>query len=64
MPGSLGHERVDAQTFADMGADFVKNDDCRVIYGNAYHDYGIMMEAIAAASRPMFHNVKGNWSQM
>ena len=28
MPGSLGNEQVDAQTFASYGADFVKNDDC------------------------------------
>jgi len=27
-PGSLGHEEVDAQTFADWGVDFVKNDGC------------------------------------
>ena len=26
MPGSLGNERLDAATFAEMGADFLKND--------------------------------------
>lgn len=28
MPGSLGNEEIDAETFASYGADFVKNDDC------------------------------------
>ena len=32
MPGSLGHEQQDAATFAWMGAEFLKNDDCSVIY--------------------------------
>ena len=42
MPGSLGNEAVDAKTFAAMGADFLKNDDCGVIYANAAQDYGAM----------------------
>eukprot|EP00041_Stephanoeca_diplocostata_P012494 m.209367 g.209367 ORF g.209367 m.209367 type:complete len:700 (+) comp18979_c0_seq1:97-2196(+) len=58
MPGSLGYEQLDADTFAAFGADFVKNDDCRVVYANAVKDYGAMQEAIANAPRPMLHNVK------
>ena len=58
MPGSLGHEQLDAATFASYGADFVKNDDCGVVYANAYRDYGAMQAAIAAVDRPMLHNVK------
>ena len=58
MPGSLGHEQLDAETFASYGADFIKNDDCGVVYANAYKDYGAMQAAIAAVARPMLHNVK------
>ena len=35
MPGSLGNEEIDARTFAEMGADFLKNDDCHVVYADA-----------------------------
>src|SRR5262245_34832047 len=28
LPGSLGHERIDAQTFADWGVDYLKYDHC------------------------------------
>jgi alpha-galactosidase len=58
MPGSLGNEDIDARTFADFGADFVKNDDCGVVYADAFKDYGVMQEAIAKVPRPMIHNVK------
>lgn len=44
MPGSLGHEQIDADTFAAFGADFVKNDDCGVVYANAVQDYGAMQK--------------------
>jgi hypothetical protein len=30
MPASLGNEVQDAHTFAYYGADWLKNDDCRV----------------------------------
>ena len=58
MPGSLGNEQIDADTFAAFGADFIKNDDCRVVYADAVKDYSAMQRAIAIADRPMFHNVK------
>jgi alpha-galactosidase len=58
MPGSLGNEEIDARTFAEYGADFIKNDDCGVIYAHAIKDYGAMQQAIAKADRPMIHNVK------
>ena len=47
MPGSLGNEVQDAATFAWMGATFLKNDDCGVIYADAAKDYGAMQRAIA-----------------
>eukprot|EP00054_Salpingoeca_dolichothecata_P021598 m.138683 g.138683 ORF g.138683 m.138683 type:complete len:461 (+) comp24042_c0_seq1:349-1731(+) len=58
MPGSLGHEKLDSETFAAMGADFLKNDDCHVNYSHAFQDYGAMEQAIAALPVPMLHNVK------
>ena len=58
MPGSLHNEGIDADTFASYGADFVKNDDCGVVYANAALDYGAMQRAIASVARPMLHNVK------
>ena len=27
-PGSYGHEKVDAETFAEWGVDYVKEDNC------------------------------------
>ena len=44
--------------FAAYGADFLKNDDCGVVYANSVRDYGAMQRALAAVSRPMLHNVK------
>eukprot|EP01050_Picozoa_sp_SAG11_P011482 SAG11_NODE_1217_length_5498_cov_3.519444_3_plen_196_part_00 len=59
MPGSLGNEAIDARTFASMGAEFVKNDDCGVIYAHAAEDYGAMEQAIAAVPHvEMIHSVK------
>ena len=58
MPGSLGNEVLDAATFALYGADFVKNDDCSVVYADAEKDYGAMQDAIAGTARPMIHSVK------
>lgn len=59
MPGSLGKEELDALTFSEYGADFIKNDDCGVVYADAAQDYGTMQSAIASVTdRPMYHNVK------
>jgi alpha-galactosidase len=59
MPGSLGNEVIDARTFAEMGAVFLKNDDCRVKYSDAAKDYGAMQRAIAALPAvAMIHSTK------
>lgn len=31
-PGSLGHEDVDAQSFADWGIDYLKYDNCEASF--------------------------------
>ena len=59
MPGSLGNESIDAKTFAAMGAEFVKNDDCGVVYAHAAQDYGAMEKALAAVPGVrLIHSVK------
>lgn len=58
MPGSLGHEALDAATFARWGVDFLKNDDCHVVYADSVRDYGAMQRALAATSREITHAVK------
>lgn len=46
--GSLHHEKIDAQTFADWGMDFVKMDTCgKGPYGCGVHD-GCMQNSTAA----------------
>ena len=42
-----------------MGAEFLKNDDCGVVYAHAARDYGAMQRAIAALPGvAMIHSVK------
>ena len=59
MPGSIGNESIDAKTFAAMGAEFVKNDDCGVVYAHAAQDYGAMEKTLAAVPGVrLIHSVK------
>ena len=56
-PGSQGHEEVDAQTFADWGADFAKLDSCGGTLANGteswYHQYGRWADAMNKTGRQM-----------
>lgn len=47
--GSLGHESVDAQTFANWGVDYVKLDYC----GGSLSAFPAMRAGIAATGRPI-----------
>jgi alpha-galactosidase len=51
-PGSFGFEALDAQTYANWGVNFVKEDSC---YGSRAPeiDYGIMRDALNATGRHM-----------
>jgi alpha-galactosidase len=60
-PGSLGHEQIDAQTFADWGIDLLKYDNC-------YHNgdttkeqyiarYTAMQTALADTGRPIVYSL-------
>ena len=51
--GSLGHESVDAQTFANWGVDYVKIDYC----GGNLSAFPAMRAGIAATGRPMFLSI-------
>ncbi|CAM9000469.1 unnamed protein product [Rhodiola kirilowii] len=57
MPGSLGHEEIDAKTFAEWGIDYLKYDNC-------FHDgskptvrYPVMTRALMKAGRPIFLSI-------
>src|SRR6185369_60279 len=42
-PGSYGHEYIDAMTYASWGADYLKEDNCKVVLtSTALADYGAM----------------------
>lgn len=51
--GSLGHERTDAQTFADWGVDYIKLDLC----GGNLSTFAAMRAGIAATGRPMYLSI-------
>jgi alpha-galactosidase len=60
-PGSLGHERLDAQTFADWGVDYLKYDNCNNAGSTTkqqYIDrYTAMRDALAATGRPIVYSI-------
>jgi len=62
-PGSLGHETVDAQTFADWGVDYLKYDNCgsHAPYPDTtqgYIDrYNAMGNALKATGRPIVYSL-------
>jgi|BarGraNGADG00212_1021973.scaffolds.fasta_scaffold14486_1 alpha-galactosidase len=67
-PGSLGHEQVDAQTFADWGVDYLKYDNCNTPAGTAdtqaefIQRYSVMRDALAATGRPIVYSIC-EWGQ-
>ncbi len=60
-PGSLGHESVDAQTFADWGVDYLKYDNCNNAGSTTtqqYIDrYSAMRDALAATGRAIVYSI-------
>ncbi|KJE95576.1 alpha-galactosidase [Capsaspora owczarzaki ATCC 30864] len=57
-PGSVGYEKIDAQTYAAWGVDYLKYDNC-----NAPADqtpqvrYNAMRDALNATGRPIFYSM-------
>lgn len=76
-PGSLWHEEVDAQTFADWGLDYLKYDNCYIDdeycqcnfncpnvtnWRAAILRYSAMSNALNKTGRPIFFSMC-NWGQ-
>jgi alpha-galactosidase len=60
-PGSLGHEKVDAQSFADWGVDYLKYDNCNNAGSSTQQQYidryTAMRDALAATGRPIVYSL-------
>jgi len=60
-PGSLGHEQVDAQTFADWGVDYLKYDNCNNAGSTTTQEYidrySAMRDALQATGRPIVYSI-------
>ncbi|MGK5739315.1 NPCBM/NEW2 domain-containing protein [Micromonospora sp. URMC 103] len=57
MPGSLGHEDLDAQTFADWGVDYLKYDNCNNQGVPAQERYQAMGDALRKTGRPIVYSI-------
>lgn len=60
-PGSLGHEAIDAQTFASWGVDYLKYDNCNNQSDESRADYvrryTAMGDALRATGRPIVYSL-------
>ncbi len=60
-PGSLGHEKTDAQTFADWGVDYLKYDNCNndgsTTTAQYIARYTAMRDALAATGRKIVFSI-------
>jgi alpha-galactosidase len=59
-PGSLGHEKDDAESFAEWGVDYLKYDNCFNTGASALDRYPAMRDALNATARPIFYSIC-NW---
>jgi alpha-galactosidase len=62
MPGSLDHEELDAQTFADWGVDYLKYDNCNNEGRPALERYTKMRDALEKTGRPIVYSIC-EWGQ-
>ncbi|XP_042405073.1 alpha-galactosidase-like [Zingiber officinale] len=62
MPGSLGYEYVDAQTFASWGIDYLKYDNCYNRNIDPQVRYPVMTKALRQAGRPIYYSLC-EWGQ-
>lgn len=68
-PGNLGNEQIDAQTYADWGVDYLKEDNCHSSTGandqdQIFTEFGLMRDALNATGRPIFFSVCGGGDQL
>ena len=59
-PGSLNHERQDANSFASWGIDYLKYDNCNNQGDPDQQRYTAMRDALAATGRPIVYSLC-NW---
>lgn len=57
MPGSLGHEEQDANTFASWGIDYLKYDNCNNDGSKPTVRYPVMTRALMKTGRPIFFSL-------
>ena len=68
LPGSFGHERIDMETFAQWGVDYIKMDSCFAENNGrmSSEDYALYRKCIKAAGRPMVLSISdfgnGAWA--
>jgi len=62
--GGAGHERADAQAFANWGVDYLKYDWCRAdaSHDQQVHYFAAMRDALRATGRHIFYSVNPNSS--
>ena len=56
-PGSYGYEVIDANTYAEWGVDFVKEDWCNTDGMDTRTQYKIMSDALKATGRPILLSI-------
>lgn len=56
-PGSLGHEQVDADTYASWGVDFLKYDNCNSEGIPPEKRYPVMRDALNKTGRPILYSL-------
>ena len=56
-PGTLGHEDLDARTFAEWGVDYVKEDWCHAAKLDAPTQYAKFRDALARTGRPIVFSI-------
>ncbi|MCC9306559.1 NEW3 domain-containing protein [Kitasatospora sp. RB6PN24] len=56
-PGSLGHEKQDAASFASWGVDYLKYDNCYNQGIPGLQRYSVMRDALAATGRPIIYSI-------
>ncbi|GAB2223301.1 hypothetical protein Droror1_Dr00017441 [Drosera rotundifolia] len=57
MPGSLGYEQIDANTFASWGVDYLKYDNCFNNGISPRAQYKTMSDALKQTGRPIFYSI-------
>lgn len=56
-PGSLGHEELDAQSYASWGVDYLKYDNCYNDFSSPKKRYPVMTSALNKTGRPIFFSM-------